>query len=336
MNHHPENDQAAITPALQTVLQELRSFDAFDASTTIRRKAEKLNRYLRASKLSSCVVAVSGGVDSALVLALVCHASRQAESPIQAIVPVLLPVFDKQAATNQDTATQRALELCRGQHVRPVVVDLTTAHQATKTLVDKALGVEGKGWASGQLVAYQRTPALYYITSLLSQQGRPGLVVGTTNEDEGAYLGFFGKASDGLVDIQLLSDLSKHRVYELARQLQVPDSILQATPTGDMYDGRVDEQVFGAPYDFVELFLRSKKTPRRVHAALDRLDEGDQERFALLNARLEELHAYNHHKYLGRSPAVHLDLFDVRFAGSWSYAVFEPENLQPLQRDVEL
>jgi NAD+ synthase (glutamine-hydrolysing) len=268
------------------------------------------------------------------VLALAKHASRLQGSPIERIVPVLLPVFDQEAASNQDTATARGLELCEQLQLRPAVVQVTEAHRAVKRAVDAALNVDGHGWASGQLVAYQRTPALYYATSLLAQEGTPGLLVGTTNEDEGAYLGFFGKASDGLTDIQILSDLSKNRVVELARRLGVPTSILNAEPTGDMYDGRIDEEVFGAPYGFVELFLRSKKTPRRIARALEAAQEPDRKRFALLAQRLEELHAYNHHKYLGRSPAVHLDVFDVRFPGSWNYSTYEPETLQQLLEDL--
>jgi NAD+ synthase (glutamine-hydrolysing) len=314
-----------MTPELTLLLEELRRADQFDTNKTVQAKVDKLNRYMRQSRLAGCVIAVSGGVDSALVLALAHRASQQAGSPIRRIVPVLLPVHAKDAASNQGVATQRGRELCAALNLLSVEIDLTAAHATTKTLVDEALGVMGGGWASGQLVAYQRTPALYYVTSLMSQIGVPSILVGTTNEDEGAYLGFFGKASDGLTDIQLISDLSKHRVFQLARQLGVPLSILQAVPTGDMYDGRVDEEVFGAPYAFVELYLRAKKAPEALRERVSKLSQESQQRFRVLSHRLDALHRYNQHKYLGRSPAVHLDVQDVRFPGSWNYTVFEAE-----------
>ena len=53
---------------------------------------------------------------------------------------------------------------------------------------------------------------------------------GTTNRDEGAYLGFFGKASDGMVDLQPISDLHKSEVRALATRLGVPAEIVEAAP----------------------------------------------------------------------------------------------------------
>ncbi|PNG50393.1 MULTISPECIES: NAD(+) synthase [unclassified Variovorax] len=322
MNHYPPPAKHALPSGLTELLAQLRLEDAFSAPDYVWRKGNALNAYLRASGLRAAVVAVSGGVDSALVLALVKAASQQPGSPIQRIVPVLLPVFTDGAATNQDLATSRGVELCGALELLPVVIDLSKAHLATKTLVDNALSTLGEGWASGQLVAYQRTPALYYVTSLLTQAGTPGMLIGTTNRDEGAYLGYFGKASDGLVDAQLISDLYKSQVYEVARHLGVPSSILEATPTGDMYDGRTDEEVFGASYDAVELFLREKActdVARRIAAV--GMADGRSDRFASQRAALEDLHRYNHHKYLGKSPAVHFDLWDCRIEGGWDYHV---------------
>lgn len=327
MNHHPAQATSSLHPFLAELLTTLRNAQAFDPLARARAKANRLNQYLLEHRLSGCVVAVSGGVDSAVVLALVQLASTLPGSPLRRVTPVLLPVFTPGAATNQDTATARGQELCRGLGLTPVAIDLSAAHQTTQALVERATGHKAQGWASGQLVAYQRTPALYFVTSLLAEQCVPSVLVGTTNEDEGAYLGYFGKASDGMVDLQLISDCSKHQVHELAKALNVPASIVQAVPTGDMYDGRTDEEVFGAPYDFVELFLFFKKTPSLLHALSDAPPEALHQ-FEALSRELEALHGYNKHKYYGRSPAVHLDLQDVSFPGSWNYSVYQPAGSQ--------
>jgi hypothetical protein len=182
------------------------------------------------------------------------------------------------------------------------------------------LGKKGKAWAEGQLVSYVRTPALYYATSLLTEQGHSAIVVGTTNRDEGAYLGYFGKASDGMVDVQLISDLHKSEVVKTAQALGLPETIIKAIPSGDMYDGRTDEAVFGAPYDFVELYLsilclseREKKHLTRGWSATE-IDQYDT-----MAARLEKLHKYNAHKYNVGSPAVHLDIMESAVPGGWQY-----------------
>lgn len=310
----------SLTPELRTLLEHLRDAQAFNAERVIDAKVHAVLAYLERFNLSSTVVAVSGGIDSALVLALLARAHRKCPERLQRVVPVLLPVHDGAFATGQDTATLRGRELCQQFGLRPVCLDLTPIHQLVKSKVDAAVECKGEGWAGGQLVSYQRTPVLYYVTSLLSQQGQPGILVGTTNYDEGAYLGYFGKASDGLVDVQLISDLHKHQVYELSKRLRVPTSILEVTPTGDMYDGRVDEEVFGASYDAVELFLRAKRSPDQVLPQVAGLDAESQIRFSTIAGNLEALHRYNAHKYMGRSPSVHLDVLPgLAFEGSWDY-----------------
>lgn len=320
----PTSGPLALDATLQTLLTEFRDQEGFDAAAYVESKTKRLLQYLTAYELKSCVVGVSGGVDSALVLAIAAHALKQPDSPLVEVVPVLLPVFDPKAATNQDVATARGKELCSVMGLNPVIIDLTSAHACTQGLVDAAMGEQGQEWAAGQLVSYQRTPALYYVTSLQTQKGRPGILLGTTNYDEGAYLGYFGKASDGLVDVQVISDLHKSQVFAAARHLGVPDSILDAVPTGDMFDGRVDETVFGATYDAVELFLRAKRHPYNRVARRIALDSEDtKSQFEAISQNLENLHRYNAHKYLGASPAVHLDLWDWSFTGSWKYHVWQ-------------
>lgn len=300
----------------------MRATDGRPDAELVIGKTQKLNNYFRESGLKAAVVAVSGGVDSALVLQLVHYAASLPGSPIARIVPVLLPVFDPNAATGQDSATARGAELCKQLGLEPLIIDLTPAHQSLSRAVSGSFAINGGHWAMGQLVAYSRTPALYYITSLLSQEGLPAVLVGTTNYDEGAYLGYFGKASDGMVDLQLISDLHKSEVYSCAKYLgNLPISILNVAPTGDMYDGRLDEEVFGAPYEFVELYLRLKRSSAVSHFT-SRLPPKDAAIFTRWSHNLEELHRYNAHKYLGKSPAIHLDILNRFFEGSWDYAVY--------------
>jgi NAD+ synthase (glutamine-hydrolysing) len=66
-----------------------------------------------------------------------------------------------------------------------------------------------------------------------------------------------------------------------------------------MYDGRVDEEVFGATYDFVELYLYylccSHATQQRMY---NELTPAGKEQFDYFKSHLENLHGYNKHKYL--------------------------------------
>ena len=73
----------------------------------------------------------------------------------------------------------------------------------------------------------------------MSVNGNPSIVLGTGNYDEDGYLRYFCKAGDGTVDVQLIADLHKSQVFEVARELGVPKSIIAAPPTADLWEGQV-------------------------------------------------------------------------------------------------
>jgi len=305
-------------PDLLALLTGLRARRGFDPGRYIQVKSALLGAYLRRSGVRACVVAVSGGVDSAVTLGLVCQAARAPGSPIEQVVAALMPLFVPAGATHQGTALDRGHEVARAFGARVAVVDLSQTHAAAMAAVEAGLGVQSSPWAAGQLVSNIRTPALYHLATLLTQQGTPALICGTTNRDEGSYLGFFGKASDGMVDLQLISDLHKSEVFAVARRRGVPASVVDATPTGDTYDGRPDEAMIGAPYDFVELYtaLRCLALDEQ-RGLIAGLAPDAAAQFDAWARAVEALHRVNAHKYLGDSPAVHLDVFERAVPGGW-------------------
>jgi NAD+ synthetase len=307
--------------ALLDVLARLRAGRGFDAAAWLRAKARLLNDYARASGLRAAVVGVSGGVDSAAALGVAARAAREPGSPLARVVGALLPVFVDEGATNQALATERGRAAVAAAGAACVEADLGPAVRALRGALEGGAGGAATAWSAGQLVSYARTPALYGLAALLGERGEPAFVVGTTNRDEGSYLGFFGKASDGMVDVQLLSDLHKSEVRAVARLVGVPDAIVDAVPTGDTYDGRVDEDMIGAPYDFVELYelwrcLRAE-APARAEALLAALPPGARGQWDAYRAAVDELHHKNRHKYLGASPALHFDVWPRAVPGGW-------------------
>jgi NAD+ synthetase len=316
-----EHETLELRPELAEALSRTRVARAFDPLLYRDVKTRLINDYMERFGLSACVVAVSGGVDSAVVLGLVAEAARRAGSPIKRIVALCLPVTGTDGVTGQSEATARGEEVCRAFGVAPTHLDLGRAHAALVTDVDAALSIRGQAWAVGQVASYLRTAAIYYVTSLLTQDGFRPVFIGTTNRDEGGYLGYFGKASDGMVDVQMISDIHKSEVYGVARLLGVPQSVLDAAPTGDMFDASIDEEVFGAPYDFVELYQAFLSWPEAVKEQfVSALDEAAKSQWNGFAANVEKMHNYNGHKYLGRSPAVHLDALEAAVPGGWNNA----------------
>lgn len=311
MKVYNEQSDNKITLELQNKLNNFRNNKNFDAKKYIENKSDILNKYMKKFNLSACVVAVSGGIDSAIVLSIVNYASHKKDSPIKKIVPLLMPISDSIGITNQDNATSQGLELCATLNLTPYIVELNKVNNEIREALETALGITGKAWAIGQLGPYTRTPTLCYTTSLLNQEGYGAITVGTTNRSEFSYIGYVGKFSDEAVDVQLISDIYKSEVYKVAKELNVPTNIINAVPTGDMYDSRTDEMVFGASYDFLELYLEYLNLNNNEKIEFyESLNTESKECFDFYSKNIENLHKYNLHKYMAKSPAIHLDLWD--------------------------
>ena len=307
-----------MTPQLFITLKTLRKERGFEVESYIQNKTQILNQYMSDCGLDTCVIALSGGLDSSVVFALAVQASKQPNSPIKKIVPVSIPA-NNEGATNQNQAFDKAAIVANhfgydlekveiGGNVNDIVQNINTS-----------FGMSSDNWAKGQAVSYTRTATIYSITSLCTANGYRPIVVGTTNRDEGAYIGYFGKASDGMVDIQLISDAHKTDLKMISEYFKIPSQIATDSPTGDMYDGRLDEEVFGVPYAFIELYTYYLQDPEHARSIMS---ESALTRFEQMAVNVENMHKYNGHKYMGASPAVHLDIFESRVKGGWQYNTY--------------
>lgn len=235
-------------PELLMVLQEYRAKRGFNPAQWVGAKCAKLNAYMAKCGLKGCVTSVSGGIDSAVVLALCARAMQQQGSPIAKNIGVCQPIH------SSDWALQRGKENIAACGATEVVINQTEIHEQLGGLVEAATGITGKDFARGQLRSYMRTPPAFYVAQLFSQEGTPAIVMGTGNMDEDLYLGYFCKAGDGVVDVQVISDLHKSEVFAIAGVLDVPAATRSAAPSADLWESQTDEDELGFPYDFVELF----------------------------------------------------------------------------------
>jgi NAD+ synthetase len=284
---------------------ELRKARAFNEKHVADAKLRRIEAWFSKNNLNAAVVGVSGGVDSALTLALLMHAK------IRRVVALLIPVHGSRGATRQAEALNNGRRVAAALSAEYWEVPLGDSLSAMLNSLKKGSNLQLDAWSEGQCLSVLRTPALYGAAALLQAHGHRSVVVGTTNRDEGGYLGFFGKASDAMVDLQPISDLHKSEVRALASYLGVPSDIVNATPTGDVFDGRTDEELIGASYDDVELFLRLKECNRNPRAFMTKSGEA-----------IEEAHTINFHKYLSTGVAIHLDVMPRGVPGGWHDSIF--------------
>lgn len=294
----------------------LRNFRGFDENEYLQSKKKAINEFFKIQNLDSAVIGISGGIDSAVVYKLLLESSKMPNSPIKKIVPVIAPI-ECRGTTGQGLASIKANLLLSGEH-DSLYCELRDSFNAIVhqiSLSDNAL-FKSDAWAEGQMASVLRTPLFYYVAALLQTKGYKSIVVGTTNRDEGSYIGFFGKASDAMVDLQPIGDIHKSEVYKIANLLKIPSEIIDATPRGDVWDGKNDEQMIGAPYDAVEAFLLLKQY--RISTDSIIIEDSNEYKMFLEHVKnIETIHQKNAHKYQVGYPSHFIDIMPRKIEGGW-------------------
>ena len=241
-------------------------------------RAETIAHWLRdhamAAGARGFVVGLSGGVDSALVAKL-CQIAMP-----QRVIGVLLPCYSHP----QDEADARLAAKALGLAV--VTVDLGAAFDAITGALQTA--VKGLPQHPDVVDIKQQMPeanikprlrmsSLYFIANSLNY-----LVAGTGNRSE-IVLGYYTKYGDGGVDLLPIGGLLKSEVRAMARELGVPQPILDKPPTAGLWMGQTDEAEMGFTYDMLESYLKNgpSAVPPPVAARIEKLKAASDHKRAL-------------------------------------------------------
>ena len=237
------------------------------------------------------VVGVSGGIDSAVTLALCVRAFGP-----ERVLGLRLPERESSASS-----LEFAGNLCHRYGVEVLTEDITPVLDALGVYVKREAVVHrlfpgfGKGWSyrlrlpdellDGKRIGFYRIevrPPEGHIESLPlsytdfltltaatnmkqrvrmtvlyhAAESRRYAVAGTTNLTESAA-GFYVRYGDGGVDVEPIAQLYKTQVFMLAEYLGVPEEIRSRTPSPDTYSFPVSdaEFYFGASYPEVDTVL---------------------------------------------------------------------------------
>lgn len=218
---------------------------SIDPEKEVERITIFLHSSLKKTPFSKYIVALSGGVDSAVVYSLAIKAIGE-----ENVYALFLPHGRMSAES-----LKRAKLLCDKMFIpqeRRIEKDI-------EEIVHKIASLEeckNDNIRLGNIMARTRMILLYD-----QAKEKNALVCGTENRTE-KLLGYFTRFGDEASDVEPIIHLYKTQVKKLAESINIPAEIINADPTADLWVGQTDEKEFGFAYEEADKVLHLKYDQR--------------------------------------------------------------------------
>eukprot|EP01113_Clastostelium_recurvatum_P020823 TRINITY_DN2464_c0_g1_i2.p1 TRINITY_DN2464_c0_g1~~TRINITY_DN2464_c0_g1_i2.p1 ORF type:complete len:284 (+),score=68.16 TRINITY_DN2464_c0_g1_i2:52-903(+) len=245
-------------PQQEAIIKDLGVTSTFNAKEEATTRIRFLADYMKANRLMTCVLGISGGVDSSVcgrIAQLAVTTLREEGHKEAKFIAIRLPY----GVQRDEDDAQNALRFIQPDEILTINVkpSADAALEAVKASGHTFRDEKQQDFIHGNIKARQRMVVQYAVAG-----AHNGLVIGTDHAAE-AVMGFFTKYGDGGVDIEPLSGLTKRRVRALGSHLGAPDSLVQKIPTADLESlapGKTDEDAFGGglTYEIIDDFLEGK------------------------------------------------------------------------------
>jgi len=183
------------------------------------------------------VIGLSGGVDSAVAATFCCRAIGGDK-----VLGLTLPSNVSNPADIKDAAA-----LCKQLSMDHRVISIVPMLEGFKTIPEF---IESR-YLLGNLMARIRMTILYYHANREQK-----IVCGTSNRSE-YMLGYCTKYGDNAADLQPLLHLYKTEIYEYAKEMGIPESIMKKAPSAGLWEGQRDEEEIGLSYEKIDVSLKT-------------------------------------------------------------------------------
>lgn len=249
----------------EQIIAELGVKPSIQVEQEVRKRVDFLKSYIKDSRASGLLIAISGGLDSAVATGLCKLATDELTEELgkeYKTLGVFQPYgIQSDIEHSYETAKAFNLKYTVETNIEDAVneVALEVEHSLKNIGVHQHISIPGKGNVKARVrmvIQY----ALSFEQNLL--------VVGTDHASE-AITGFYTKWGDGAVDMTPLSTLNKRQIRQLGSYLGVPQSILDKAPTAGLWEGQTDEKELGISYEDNSDYLEGKEIAPEAREKLE-------------------------------------------------------------------
>ena len=201
--------------------------------------------YINKSSLNGVILGLSGGIDSALTLAIASDIFDKED-----IEAVLLP-----SIFTSDLSIQLAKEQCEILNINYSIISIKDVNDAAnKTLENRFEGLIND-------VTEENIQARARGLLLMSISNKTGKVLLTTGNKSELAVGYSTLYGDMCGSFAPLKDLYKSEVYELSKwrnkkAIAIPEAVIQRMPTAELSHDQYDIDTL-PPYDILDVILKS-------------------------------------------------------------------------------
>ena len=214
--------------------------------------------YATKNGFSKFTIALSGGIDSALVLAII-KISLQDNQYLEAIY---MP-----SVYSRPISYDLSLELCKQLQIPLKTLPIKFLHSTAKNLFQQSYPEPFEGLSDENIQSRLRGMLLYTRSNQINS-----MVVNTSNKSELA-VGYSTQYGDSVGAISMLGDLYKSQVYQLADYINskypglIPQGIITRGPSAELREDQLDTQSL-PPYDELDAMLEGILNYRYTKADL--------------------------------------------------------------------
>ena len=200
----------------------------------IKNISDWMKEYLNKSGMNGFVIGLSGGLDSSVVACLAVKAIKK-----ENVVGIIMPCYSNEQDAKDAETIANFLNINYYYWSIDYVYNMITRTDMNNSI------------ALANLKSRLRMVYLYYYANNMNY-----LVAGTGNLSE-LQIGYATKFGDGGVDMEPIGNYYKTEVYEIAKELKIPEQIIKKAPSAGLWEDQTDEDEIGMTYKELDIILKA-------------------------------------------------------------------------------